>query len=111
MTIASLRLEMIRATPAVAEFIVHVAVAGPVRDIDVRGRATGPHGAGAATVEVAYPLAAAAAAGSEIALRGVIPEPNLWTPTAPFLYTVTVELLAAGIPVDARAITIALRGR
>jgi hypothetical protein len=55
----------------------------------VRGWLTGPQCRFASTVEVAYPLQPTP--GEPGTYRAVIPEPSLWEPECPFLYTIVFE--------------------
>jgi len=64
---------------------------------EVHGRVTGPHCAGATTVEVSYPLQETSRQDDKegdpcIRSRVVIPEPNLWDPISPFVYQCKLEL-------------------
>lgn len=111
MRIVSLSLEVVRATPAVAEFLARVELDAPAADCEVAGRAVGPRRPGVSTVEVNYPMTVAEAGGTAVTLRCVIPEPNLWTAEAPFSYEVTVELRAGGERLDTRSGAVAFRGR
>ncbi|MFO0850230.1 MAG: hypothetical protein U0871_16985 [Gemmataceae bacterium] len=76
--------EPTKVTPAEAVVTVRVEADGPVR-----GRLVGPYLSGVTTVAVAYPLRPLS--DDPLTLTAVIPEPNLWTPDAPFHYTGTVE--------------------
>ena len=98
-------------TPAVAEFLTRVELEAPVVGGELIGRVVGPQRPGVSTVEVKYPMTAAAVSDTVVSLRCVIPEPNLWTAEAPFTYEVTVELLAGGERLDARNGTVAFRCR
>ena len=114
MRIFSLSFEVVRATPAVAEFLARVELDAPLADAEVTGHVVGPRRTGVSTVEVSYPMTVAEASGPSgpgVTLRCVIPEPNLWTQEAPFRYEVTVELRASGERLDARSGAIAFRGR
>jgi hypothetical protein len=96
MKIVSLDFEIIRATPAVTEFLVHVEVDTPVMGYEVVGRALGPRCPGVSTVEVAYPMTTSKMSAASVSLRCVIPEPNMWTSETPFAYSVTVDLRHGG---------------
>lgn len=111
MKIASLNFEIVRATSAIAEFIVRVELDEPTIGFDVTGRAVGPSCPGISTVEVVYPMTAIERSDTAVSLRCAIPEPNLWKPEAQFTYTVTVEVLAADNLTDSRNAVLALRGR
>ncbi len=109
MKIASLDFEIIRATPAIAEFLVRVHLDDPRRECEVTGRVVGPHCPGISTVEVAYPMTVLNRSVSSASLRCVIPEPNLWKPDAPFAYAVSVEVRVNGEVTDTRDSVLALR--
>jgi len=111
MKIAGQTFGIIRATSAVAEFLVHVQIGGPASGCTVTGRAVGPRCEGVSTVEVAYPLRVLEMRDTTVSLRCVIPEPNLWKPETPFTYAVSVELRANGVVVDSRISTLALKNR
>ena len=89
----SFRKHIVRLTPAEAEIRFLVSFPPSAKDLHVRGRLMGPRCPYAATVEVAYPLrelerAQDHAGGSaSILLRTVIPEPSMWDPESPFLYS------------------------
>lgn len=82
--IRSVMVEPTKVTPAEAVVTVRVEADGPVR-----GRLVGPYLPGTTTVAVAYPLRPRS--DDPLTLTAVIPEPNLWTPTAPFRYDGSVE--------------------
>jgi hypothetical protein len=110
MKIVSLDFEIVRATPAVAEFLVHVKLEGTAADCEITGLALGPRRAGASTVEVAYPMNREGESHNTVTLRCVIPEPNLWTPQTPFTYAITVELRCGEEVVESRDGTVVFRG-
>ena len=109
MKIVALNFEIIRATPAVAEFLARVELDGPAQGCEVACRAVGPRCPGVSTVEVVYRMSAVGVSDGTVLLRCVIPEPNLWTPEAPFTYAVTVEVRCGGELVEARGEIVALR--
>jgi beta-galactosidase/beta-glucuronidase len=111
MKIVSLKFEVIRATPAVAEFTVRVEHNGLVRTGEFAGRAMGPRCEGISTLEVAYPLTTQETNDEAVTLRCSIPEPNLWTRESPFAYEVFIELRLNGEMVESRSRTIAFRNR
>ncbi len=108
--IRSVTAEPVRITPAEAVVAVRVELDGPPAGAEVRGKLVGPRRAGAATVEVAYPIRPEPG-GDPLALRTVIPEPNLWTPAAPFRYDGTAELWRGGEKLDAKPFTVELRAK
>ncbi len=111
MKISSFTGELTRADSAVAQFLIRVVLDGLAAECEVRGRVVGPQCPGITTVEIAYPLVRVEAGENTIMLKGVIPEPNLWTREAPFVYAVSVEVLVEGRQTDTRACVLALRGR
>jgi hypothetical protein len=111
MKIVSLKFEVVRTTPAIAEFVVHVELDRAAGDYEVTGRAVGPKCSGISTVEVPYPLTRIAASDRVVSLRCTIPEPNLWKPDARFTYNVSIGLKANGNLVDSRTSEIALKAR
>jgi hypothetical protein len=111
MKIVSVDFEIVRATPAVAEFVARVELDGPAAECELAGHAVGPRCAGISTVEVSYPMTVAGAHGAAVILRCVIPEPNLWAVERPNTYRVVIELRLDGRVVDERGIFLALRGR
>ena len=102
MKIVSMRFEIVRVTPAVADFLVHVELDGPVYGYEVVGRAMGPQCPGISTVEVVYPMTAADTSSHALSLRCVIPEPNLWTLETPFTYAALVEIRRGAEVIAAR---------
>ena len=110
MKIVSVAIDPIRADTSVAEFVVRVGLDGPATGCDVRGRVVGPRCEGISTVEVAYPLTLVRVSEATVRLKCVIPEPNLWTQTAPFTYATSVEVWVSGERTDTRVGVVALRG-
>jgi hypothetical protein len=89
--------------PAEAEVWVTVHLDEVTPTTEVRGRLMGPTCLYASTVEVAYPLRPLAKSqkpkasdGPSLTMRVVIPEPSLWDPECPFLYSGPVELWQGG---------------
>lgn len=110
--IRSVVVELVRVSPLAAELLARVELAPPAAGTELRGRLVGPKCEGVSTVEVAYPLRAVPGSSDTApVLQGVIPEPNLWSPTAPFRYEGRVEAWRGGMQVDARAFTVELRPR
>ena len=109
MKIVSLNFEIIRATSAVAEFLVRIELDGPAAGCDVTGRVVGPRWKGISTIEVAYPLRVFEMSVTGVSLRGVIPEPNLWKPETPFTYAVILDVKKNGEVLDSRETVLALR--
>jgi len=110
MKITGLTFEIVRATTAVAEFLVRVELDIPAEGSEISGRAVGPRCPGVSTVEVVYLMTRVGRGGNEVALGCVIPEPNLWKPAMPFTYGVRVEMRAHGVVVDSRDSMLALKG-
>jgi len=104
--IRSLTVEPERVSPAEAVVVVRVGLDAPAAE--VRGRLVGPRCEGVSTVEVAYPLRPAGG-DTGPTLRAVIPEPNLWSPAAPFRYDGRVEVWADGRRVEVREFAVELR--
>jgi len=87
----------LRVTPTQAEFCLSVYPEYCDANTTVRARLIGPNSAYASTVEVAYPFREKSRGKSEdgnlfIALHAVIPEPNAWDTSGPYLYRGDVEL-------------------
>ena len=89
----SVRKHIVRLTPAEAEIRFLVSFPDSADDLHVRGRLMGPRCPYASTVEVAYPLRELErtqdqdGGSASILLRTVIPEPSMWDPESPFLYS------------------------
>jgi hypothetical protein len=88
----SIRKHIVRLTQAEAEIRFLVSFSVAAENLHVRGRLMGPRCPYAATVEVAYPLRELErndnpAGGASILLRTIIPEPSMWDPQSPFLYS------------------------
>jgi hypothetical protein len=77
-----------------AEVLVVARIESRTPHLQVRGRLMGPRCAFASTVEVAYHLRQIPeqTGGAELQARIVIPEPSLWDPQSPFLYSGPIEL-------------------
>ncbi|CAN5598120.1 hypothetical protein BH10PLA2_BH10PLA2_15520 [soil metagenome] len=89
---ASIRKHIVRLTQAEAEIRFLVRTSSSGEDLHVRGRLMGPRCPYSSTVEVAYPLkeierTSDAAGQTSILLRTIIPEPSMWDPQSPFLYS------------------------
>jgi beta-galactosidase/beta-glucuronidase len=100
--ILSLNFEILRATTAVAEFVVRVQLDGPAAGCVVEGTVTGPRRDGVSTVELSYPMTVTDVGDTAVTLRCVIPEPNLWTPDAPYRYGWTITAEREGEEMDQR---------
>ena len=111
MKIVSLNFEVIRATPAIAEFVVRVGLDRPATGCEITGHAVGPRCEGISTVEVAYPMTVAASSDPIVSLRCAIPAPNLWTSELRFTYAVSIALHLGEVRVDSRGGVVALRAR
>src|SRR5580698_4261315 len=88
----SIRKHIVRLTQAETEIRFLVSFSVAAENLHVRGRLMGPRCPYAATVEVAYPLRELErndnpAGGASILLRTIIPEPSMWDPESPFLYS------------------------
>jgi hypothetical protein len=111
MKIASLTTEIKRATTAVAQFLVRVVLDGPVSGCEIKGRLLGPRCPGITTIEIAYPLVPIEYSETTKTFIGVIPEPNLWTPEARFVYELAVEVWVEGKRTDTRTSALSIRDR
>ncbi len=109
MKIVRLTFEIIRATPAVAEFHARVQLDGPPGDCEIKGRVMGPRSPTVPTIEVSYPASFKEVYDDNVVLRFAVPEPNLWTPEAPFTYEVTVDLYSCGLQQNTRTGVVAFR--
>jgi hypothetical protein len=107
--IRSLTVEPVRVSPAEAVVVVRVDLESPKAGIEVRAKLVGPKCEGVTTVEVAYPLRPALGTDTGLSLRAVIPEPNLWSPAAPFRYDGRVEVWADGRRVEVREFAVEMR--
>ena len=106
--ILSARVENWSLDPVQAELRVVVTPEAVTPTTEVRGRLLGPGCAYASTVEIAYPLLppwpGEAAVPGTLGHRVVIPEPVLWDPVGPFLYSGPVELWQDGVRADRVAV-------
>jgi beta-galactosidase/beta-glucuronidase len=109
MRITSMTIELTYADSAVAQFLVRAMVDGSADGGVLKGRVVGPQCPGRTTIEIAYVLETLEISEASVTLKGVIPEPNVWTAEAPFLYEVTVEVLVDGRRMDSRTSKLALR--
>jgi len=89
------RVEDVKLTLAAAELRVQLLDSSLAAGTELRGRLVGPRNRYASTVEIAYPLQPCWPLLRNCQ-RVAIPEPNLWSPTSPFLYRGTVELWMKG---------------
>ncbi|MDB5306848.1 MAG: hypothetical protein JWO38_1050 [Gemmataceae bacterium] len=107
--IRSITVEPVRMSPAGAELIVRVGL-DAAAGVEVRGTLVGPRCAGISTVEVAYDLRPVPGADdTALVLRAVIPEPNMWSPAAPFRYDGRVGVWRDGVRVDDHRFAVELR--
>jgi hypothetical protein len=109
MRIRSVIVEPVRVSTAEAELRVVVEWDGPAEGFELRGRLVGPRREGVSTVEVAYPLRPGGTSPAGLILRAIIPEPNLWSPAAPFRYDGRVEVWDVGGQVDSHPFAVELR--
>jgi hypothetical protein len=109
--IEELVVEQTRITSAEAVLTVTARLSGPAAGLELRGRLTGPYHNDRHTIAVAYPLQPARSEESTASARIVVPEPNVWTPAAPFRYDGIAELLAAGAVVDRRTFVVHLKAK
>src|SRR5579871_4918830 len=109
MKIVKVTAEFVRADTTIAQFLVKVTLDNPVGETEVKGQVVGPRCPGFSTVEIAYPLSQFDKWGSVVVLKGVIPEPNLWSETTPFVYEIAVEVLVGGKSIDSRTTPLVLK--
>jgi hypothetical protein len=111
--IRTTRVEVRRLSAAEADVLVIAEVDLVTPGTELRGRLTGPRCPGVTTVEVAYPLrplpVAADGPATTLSARVVIPEPNLWTETTPFVYEGRIELWQDGRRVDEAPLAVGLK--
>lgn len=105
--IRSLSVEPVRVSTA--EAVIDVRVELEAEGVELRGRLIGPRCQGVSTVEIDYPLRPAG--DNPLSLRAVVPEPNLWSPEAPFRYDGRVEVWAGGKRVEVREFAVELRAK
>jgi hypothetical protein len=107
--------EVRRVSPAEAEVWVVAEVEAVTPTTELRGRLVGPLLPGRTTVEVPYPFrplpGPATGPPRSLAVRVVIPEPNLWTEAAPFVYEGPLELWQDGRRCDVATVSVALKPR
>jgi hypothetical protein len=99
MKILQLTLEQKRLSTAEAEVWVCVHVDKPDATMALRGGLSGPRCPNAETIQLVYPLKPIQPPGyadNVLIGRIVIPEPNCWTPSMPFVYEGNVELWHEG---------------
>jgi hypothetical protein len=105
--------EVRRLSPAEAEVWVVAEVDAVTLATELRGRLVGPRCPGTSTVEVAYPFRPPPRPGAEalgtLAVRALIPEPNLWTAEMPFVYEGPLELWQDGRRCDLATVSVALK--
>ena len=103
--------EQTRITSAETVLTVTARLSGPAAGLELRGRLTGPFCEGQQTIAVAYPFQPMGSEESSVTARVVVPEPNVWTPAAPFRYDGIAELVAAGAVVDRRTFVVHLKAK
>src|SRR5262249_46843586 len=105
--------EVRRLSPAEAEVWVTAELEAVTAATQLRGRLVGPRRPGFTTIEIAYPFRPpprpAAGASNALTVRAVIPEPNLWTEEAPFVYEGPLELWEGGQRCDTAAVSVKLK--
>ncbi|HEX5273632.1 MAG TPA: hypothetical protein VFW33_24215 [Gemmataceae bacterium] len=92
-----------RLSAAEAEVWVVVEAEGAGPSAEVRGRLVGPHCPELSTIEVAYPLRPFPRHPDGVpplSRRVVIPDPSLWEPQRPYVYSAVVELWDEGKACD-----------
>ncbi len=107
------RVEVRRLSSAEADVWVTAEVEVVTPTTELRGRLTGPRCPGVTTVEVAYPLRPlprpADGRANTLAVRALIPEPNLWTETTPFVYEGRLELWQDNQRADVAPLAVGLK--
>lgn len=101
--------ELIRLSSAIAE--LHIRATPVEAGSELRGRLMGPRVPGAETIEVAYPLKAMPGDEGCACARVIIPEPNLWAPDTPYVYSGPVEVWCDGRKVCETRIEVGLKPR
>jgi hypothetical protein len=107
------RVEVRRLSPAEAEVWLFVEAEHRTPGTELRGKLTGPRCPGATTVEVPYSLRPLSGPDhgqdNTLSARVVIPEPNLWTETSPFVYDARLELWEYDTCAEVRQLTVGLK--
>lgn len=107
--------EVRRLSAAEAEVWIEAEPAAVTATTALRGRLVGPRCPGVSTVEVAYlfrPLPPTSDRPAErLAVRVLIPEPNLWTEETPFFYEGSLELWQDEERQDSVRLSVALKVR
>ncbi len=78
-------------------------------ELELRGRLTGPRQPFRETIQVAYPVRPLPPSGDVVRARVVIPDPLMWTPEEPYLYSGPIEVWQAGQLVRAADVAVGLR--
>ena len=108
----TITVEPVRVSPAEAVLVVRVELDAPLPGAAARGTLVGPRCPGVSTVEIAYRLEPLPAVGDTVlSLRAVVPEPNLWSPAAPFRYDGRAEVWVDAAKVGERPFAVELRPR
>lgn len=110
--------EVRRLLPMEAEVYVTAELDAVTPAVELRGRLMGPKCPGVTTVEVAYPfrplrgvsgLSALESSPPTLAMRAIIPEPNLWTEQTPYFYDGPLELWEDGRRCEVVQISVTLK--
>jgi hypothetical protein len=103
-----------RLSPVEAEIWISADLDRVTPSTALGGKMAGPRCPEVSTLEVAYPLQpfspSEAQAANRLAVRVLIPEPNLWTEAMPFVYEGAVELWQDGECCDRAPVSVAFKG-
>jgi len=106
-------IEVQRLSAAEAEIRVSAELEELTPGTELRGKLTGPCCPGVTTVEVAYRLLPLPRLPEDpphtLTVRVLIPEPNLWTETTPFVYGGRLELWQDGECADEVRLMVGLK--
>ena len=105
--------EVPRLSAAEAEVWVTAELEAVTPTTELRGRLVGPRRAGFTTIVIAYPFRPpprpSPRRAHALTVRAVIPEPNLGTEEAPFVYEGAVELWQDGQRCDTAGVSVRLK--
>jgi hypothetical protein len=104
-TFRHLQVRTVRFDTAMVTLAVIAGVTSDDEGLELRGRLTGPRCRFAETIQIAYPLKLRLRSNGRLTYQTHIAEPNLWSPTTPFLYTGNVELWQGETCLDRSAVS------
>jgi hypothetical protein len=106
-------LQLHRLSPAAAEVWSVVELEEVTPTTELRGKLVGPRCPGVSTIEVAYPFRplppSTTPSSNTLTVQAIVPEPNLWTETTPFVYEGTIELWQEGQRQDTARVSVGLK--